>query len=209
VRAKLTKEMITLDSTVVGMGIRMRASGYMTYVVQYRLGTGRHSKSVRVTLDDAASVNLDEARKVAGAILGSVALGNDSRQERKAEAITLDRQVSTVINEYDRDFEMRMVSPHHRSNTISILRKGLAKYLASDLAELVLRDFVRAKQNVTARHIFVTSNHPQCRCLATTRGPEQAAIAGRWNEQVNAINSGRFLKPLCNFDQLNSRLPRH
>ena len=156
-RAKLTKENITelasekvnkivWDSTVVGMGIRMRASGHMTYVVQYRLGTGRHSKSVRVTLDDVASVNLDDARKAAKAILGSVALGNDPRQGRKAEAIALDRLVASVINEYDRDFEMRMVSPHHRSNTISILRRGLAKYLARDLGELVLRDFIRAIQ---------------------------------------------------------------
>lgn len=91
---KLTKELvaklgtcgedkIVWDTVVVGMGVRVRASGHMPNVVQYREGSGRASKSVRIALDDVASVSLDDARKAAKALLGSVALGSDPRQERR------------------------------------------------------------------------------------------------------------------------------
>ncbi len=154
-RMKLTKEFlaklavcgedkIVWDTVAVGMGVRVRASGHMTYVVQYRAGSGRASKSVRISLDDVASVSLDDARKAAKALLGSVALGSDPRQERRAENSASSRLVCNVIDEYERDLERRQVTMRHKTNTVSVLRRGLKRFLAKDLADLTLRDFIRA-----------------------------------------------------------------
>ena len=43
-------------------------------------------------------------------------------------------------------------------------------------------DIFIPEQNIATRNIFVSGDHSQCCCLATTRGPKQAAIASRWNK---------------------------
>jgi Arm DNA-binding domain len=53
------------DTMVMELGVRVKPSGSQAYVVQYRQGGGRQSKSVRLTRDSLSSVSLDDARRAA------------------------------------------------------------------------------------------------------------------------------------------------
>jgi integrase len=141
------KELIMWDTLVVGLGARARSSGNVSFVVQYRKGSGRRSRSVRLTLDSIRSMSLDDARKTARSIIGSVAQGADPQQERRAEKIASDRTLTCILEAYDADFSKRKVSQRHRTNTISVLRRGLQAHLENDVSQLTLRDFVRCIEN--------------------------------------------------------------
>jgi len=160
-RTKLTRDLIgslkpavandvfAWDTAVVGLGVRVKPSGTKSYVVQYRMGAGRGSKSVRITIDDVTSVSLEDARKVARSNIGSVAMGGDPRQQRRAETIQVQKKVSKVIDAYDKDFEQRQVVPRHRTNSVSILRRGLEKFQARDVSSLSRQELVEAIETIT------------------------------------------------------------
>ena len=143
-KAKGKSDLFVWDTIVMGLGVRVKPSGSKAYVVQYRQGGGRQSKSVRLTIDSLSSISLDDARKAARTILGDVAKGGDPRSERRAEAAAQERRVGKVIDAYDEDFERRKVAPRHRTNSISVLRRGLSKYLKRDISEITRQEFVAA-----------------------------------------------------------------
>jgi integrase len=155
VKAKLTRDLIAKlapprskkdafvwDTAVIGLGVRAKSTGGKAYVVHYRQGSGRASKSVRITIDSVSSITLDDARKNARAILGRVALGKDVRGERRAKRPDSAPKVEAVIEAYDRDFAERKVSPYHRKNTISVLRRGLKTVLQREIASLSRQELV-------------------------------------------------------------------
>jgi integrase len=74
-------EVIVFDDALRGFGLRVRAGGKRTWIVQYRVG----SKQRRVSLGSVESLDADEARKAAKATLAKVHLGADPQIE-KAEA---------------------------------------------------------------------------------------------------------------------------
>ena len=80
-------EFAVWDAQLTGFGVRVRPSGAMSYVVSYRLGSGRAAPKKRLTIAAVGKVTPEQARTRAQAILGSVAHGRDPAQERrKAEA---------------------------------------------------------------------------------------------------------------------------
>ena len=81
------QEAIYWDDEIAGFGLRLRAGGSRTFVVQYKIG----SKHRRITLGNAFKVTADDARKKAKQIFGKVADGKDPANERAtrvAEAST-------------------------------------------------------------------------------------------------------------------------
>ncbi len=74
-------EMIVFDEALPGFGLRIRAGGKRTWIVQYRLG----SKQRRVTLGSVATLDADTARQRAKSALLKAHLGADPQLE-KAEA---------------------------------------------------------------------------------------------------------------------------
>ena len=154
-RTKLTREVIdklqpakgdlfVWDTMVMGLGVRIKPSGTKAFVVQYRQGSGRHSKSVRLTVDSVASISLEDARRSARTMLGEVARGGDPRAARRAEAAVVERRVDKVIDAYDQDFQRRRVSPRHRTNSISVLRRGLERHLSRDISDFTRQELVAA-----------------------------------------------------------------
>ncbi|MER2269803.1 tyrosine-type recombinase/integrase [Methylobacterium oxalidis] len=88
-------EIIVFDDVLPGFGIRLRAGGKRTWIVQYRTG----AKQRRVTLGSVEVIDPDEARRHARDILAKVQLGSDPQIE-KAEARA--RAVVTLGNVADR-----------------------------------------------------------------------------------------------------------
>jgi integrase len=71
-------EIIAFDDALPGFGIRIRAGGKRTWVVQYRIG----QKQRRVTLGSVKALPPDLARKAAKAALAKAQLGTDPQLEK-------------------------------------------------------------------------------------------------------------------------------
>ena len=79
------KEAVLWDSEVKGFGVRVRASGAKSYIVHYRVGTGRGSPIRKMTIGQPGSPwTPDTARKEAERILGLVGQGKDPGAEKQA-----------------------------------------------------------------------------------------------------------------------------
>jgi Arm DNA-binding domain len=74
-------ELFVFDEDLPGFGIRLRAGGKRTWIIQYRSGT----KQRRLTLSTGEKLDPDKARKEAKDRLAKVTLGVDPQAE-KAEA---------------------------------------------------------------------------------------------------------------------------
>jgi integrase len=78
-------EYFVWDETLIGFGLRVQASGAMSYVVKYRAGSGRGAPTRRLTLGRVGTVTPDDARTIAKKTLGAVAHGNDPAALKAAE----------------------------------------------------------------------------------------------------------------------------
>src|SRR6516162_6570155 len=94
-------EHIVFDETMPGFGIRIRAGDkgeHRTFIAQYKIG----AKHRRITLGDIRKVTLEDARKEAKRIFGSVAHGRDPANEkaerRSAASYTLDAVISRYLD---------------------------------------------------------------------------------------------------------------
>ncbi|MDE2466683.1 MAG: DUF4102 domain-containing protein, partial [Alphaproteobacteria bacterium] len=63
------QDVVVWDSSLSGFGLRAKASGVKTFVIQYRNRSGR---SRRLSLGNLGKVTLDQARKEAVKLLGQV-----------------------------------------------------------------------------------------------------------------------------------------
>jgi len=132
-------EAVFLDAKLKGFGLRIRAGGKRTWLVQYRLGT----KQRRLTLGSADVLDPDEARRRAKAALGSVAHGEDpatAKAERKAQAALT---FGSLVPRYLAHVEGRQRPAHHA---------GTRRYLESHWAPLAGVALVSIdRQRVAAR----------------------------------------------------------
>jgi integrase len=83
---------IAWDEGLPGFGIRLRAGGGRTFIVQYRAGHVQR----RETLGDVRKLDLEQARRAAKRRLGAVALGHDPAAE-KAEALAKARNTFAAV----------------------------------------------------------------------------------------------------------------
>lgn len=74
------QDVVVWDSSLPGFGLRAKASGVKTFVIQYRNRSGR---SRRLSLGNLGKVTLDQARKEAVKLMGQVATGGDPAEERR------------------------------------------------------------------------------------------------------------------------------
>ena len=111
------------DSAVSGFGVRVRATGAMSYVVVYRAGSGRGAPVRRYTIASVGKITPERARSRAKAILGSVAHGNDPAGQKSTE-----RGVPTVAELADR-FMAEHIDPKRKGSTAGFYRDILERLL--------------------------------------------------------------------------------
>ncbi|MCJ2097204.1 Arm DNA-binding domain-containing protein, partial [Methylobacterium sp. J-072] len=114
-------ERIVFDDGLPGFGIRLRAGGKRTWIVQYRVG----AKHRRITLANAAALDPDEARKRARDILAKVQLGGDPQTEKAEARARAAVTLSSIVAEYLRHAEARL-----RPSSYAEAERYLRRYLA-------------------------------------------------------------------------------
>lgn len=71
-------ELLVFDDALSGFGVRMRAGGSRTWIVQYQVGR----KQRRVSIGHVSGLALEKAREKAGIILARVRLGEDPQADK-------------------------------------------------------------------------------------------------------------------------------
>ena len=105
------------DDTLIGFGVRLQATGAMSYVVKYRAGSGRGAPTRRMTIGRVGTLTPDEARTIARKTLGGVAHGTDPAALKAAErrASTLRELASIYLAEHVDAKRKPKTAAHYRS----------------------------------------------------------------------------------------------
>ncbi len=129
------EEYFVWDETLIGFGVRVQASGAMSYVAKYRAGSGRGAPTRRVTLGRVGTLTPDDARALAKKTLGAVAHGNDPAALKAAErrASTLRELADLYLAEHVDTKRKQSTASHYRS----LLEKVVLPDLGSRRAEQV------------------------------------------------------------------------
>jgi integrase len=106
------------DGELPGFGVRVSATGFCSYILQYRAGSGRTAPTRRLTLGACGKLTPDEARLLAKKRFGDVANGKDPAAER------LEAQRTLTITE----LATRFIFDHARAK-----RKGSTAERYNDL----------------------------------------------------------------------------
>jgi len=141
-------EAIIFDDDVPGFGLRLRAGGSRTFIVQYALG-GRQR---RMTIGTAKILDAVKARQTARNLLAKVRLGYDPAAERtEARVHASDEPLGAIIGRFLARQERRL-----RSRTYIDARRYLERYW-KPLHELHVASISRA--TIAARLGKIASEH--------------------------------------------------
>jgi integrase len=80
---------VAWDNDVPGFGIRVRPSGAKSFIVFYRVGSGRNAPMRKLTIGSIGKLTIDEARKLARQTIGKVANGADPAAQKTEARKTL------------------------------------------------------------------------------------------------------------------------
>ncbi|WP_158873912.1 tyrosine-type recombinase/integrase [Antarcticirhabdus aurantiaca] len=132
------REFVHWDPDLAGFGVRVRPTGRMTYIVQYRAGSGRSAPDRKVTLAPVGRLTPDEARAEARRLLGSVAQGADPAGERQR------RHAAMTINELAAAFMALHVKPKRKPKTAELYQHILEKFVLPALGAKSVADVTKA-----------------------------------------------------------------
>jgi integrase len=142
------REIRLWDTDPRGFGVRIKTTGVATFFVQYtRAASGRKT---RYTLGQYGRLTLEEARKEARKVLGSVARGEDPALERQVRQAQVNRPVRTVAelcDVYLKDSDAGRVTYRGRSkkpSTLVIDRGRVARHINPLLGARLVTDITRA-----------------------------------------------------------------
>ena len=113
-------ERIVFDNVLPGFGIRLRAGGKRTWIVQYRVGT----KQRRVSFGSVETMDPDEARRRARDIMAKVQLGGDPQVDKQRTRAQAHETLADCVGKYLSNYAERNLSPR----TLAEVRRSLNKH---------------------------------------------------------------------------------
>jgi site-specific recombinase XerD len=133
--APQAKRYTVFDTEVPGLGVRVSPSGSKSFYLQSRIGKGRGARRIGVTLGNANSMRLAEARALARKRLAEIREGVDVNARAQGCAT-----LSDLLDSYERRLKARQVVK--ALEEISMLRRGLRPYLKRPAADLSRKQIV-------------------------------------------------------------------
>jgi hypothetical protein len=135
------------DDALSGFGVRVKPSGAMTYVVQYRNAVGQ---SKRLTVGKVGVLTPEEARREGVAALASVAKGKDPVADKRAQRADL--TVAGLVERYLE--EGRADKPTKKASSWAIDTSNLRRHVVPllgrrHLATLTKADVQKFQHDVT------------------------------------------------------------
>jgi integrase len=94
------REYAVWDAQLLGFGVRVRPTGGKSYVVSYRVGSGRSAPKTRLTIGAVGKITPEQARTLALSILGAVASGRDPAKERRKAKAAAENTLRNVAENY-------------------------------------------------------------------------------------------------------------
>jgi integrase len=150
------------DDALRGFGVRISASGVVSFVIRYRVGGGGRGAAERLhTIGRYGVLTVEEARKRAKADLGLVANGGDPGGAR-AEA-----RAAITVRDLADDYMKKEVRPKRKPSTISLYQIYFDKHVEPDLGKKKARDVTRADVAKLHRKIGVAKQVTANRVLVT------------------------------------------
>ena len=157
-------EVIHFDDTLRRFGIRIRAGGKRTFIVQYRTGT--HQR--RLTLGDVAAMSAETARTEAQRKLAKIDLGHDVQLEKvQAQA----RQAVTLG--YVAGLYLDYHAARRRAKTVSETRRYLRQHFAPFSAVPI--------DKIERKHVAARLSEIAAESGATAAARARAALSGMFN----------------------------
>jgi integrase len=146
-------ERIIFDDEVPGFGIRVRAGGSRSYVVQYKIGT----KQRRMSLGKITLQGVEQARESAKDVLAKVRLGQDPAGEKHHLRSTAAETFGAMAEKY-----LAFQKPQMRDRSYKDIDRHLMVH-AKPLHELLLskiqrRDIASVINTVRSKGAAVTAN---------------------------------------------------
>ncbi len=93
------KDLLVWDDTLPGFGVRVKANGTKTFMIQYRNQFGRMR---RYSIGRLGDITLDQARKEARRLKSEIALGGDPAEKRKENrsSATVEELAERYMNDH-------------------------------------------------------------------------------------------------------------
>src|SRR5262249_51570008 len=139
------RQLFLWDSAVPGFGLRVLAGGSKTVWFMYRPPGGRSVNSRMVRIRPWHPGSLKHARRRAKDLAGAVVRGDDPAAMRQAERAKSETMLRALLAEggpYQRDLARRSIV--NAKQAMSSLRRGLARLMSREVAQLTRRDLVAA-----------------------------------------------------------------
>ena len=147
-RRSPTRDFRLWDVDPRGFGVRIKRTGVATFFVQYT--SPANGRKTRYTLGQYGRLTLDEARREARKVLGSVAKGGDPARERQAEQVQAKltaRTVAELCDLYLKEADAGRVTYRGRAkktSTLIIDRGRIARHIKPLLGVKSVADVTRA-----------------------------------------------------------------
>jgi integrase len=137
------------DTELKGFGVRVRAGGTRTYLVQYRAGKGRSAPLRKLTIGKHGSPwTAETARKEAKIRLGNVAEGQDPARVRAAEKAI--PTISWVAERFLADYAETKLKPRSVEEYRKLINGEIIPKLGTLRADTILRaDIARFHANLS------------------------------------------------------------
>jgi integrase len=140
-------DMIVFDEALPGFGLRLRASGKATWIVQYRAGRQQR----RIKLGPLAALDADRARKTAKDVLSNVHLGSDPQAEKIAARARSSVTLDAVTDRY-----LKRAQTELRPRSFDQVRRHLKLHWAP-LKGLPIHQLTRAMVSARLNDLAATS----------------------------------------------------
>jgi integrase len=145
---------IEWDDDLPGYGLRLRAGGSETYVVQYRAPDGR---TRRATIGTVAKLTPTEARQAARKILSRAALGHDPQGEKAAQRQQAVRTVRSLVAAYLEAKQAELRSASYRVTKLYLTGPYFQTMQALAVTAVARSDVAAAIRAIVRNHSTTTA----------------------------------------------------